>query len=97
MNKGWATYQSLTLSSNFTKDIMGLIVDNQRHFSLTLKNFFKFLITYLGDMDKGWGTYQSLTLSSNLTKVIMRLIVNNQRHFSLTSYVEMQIQQINNK
>ena len=34
MNKGWGTYQSLTLSSNFTKVIMGLIVDNQRHFSL---------------------------------------------------------------
>ena len=38
MNKGWGTYHSLTLSSNFTKVIMGLIVDNQRHFSLILKN-----------------------------------------------------------
>jgi hypothetical protein len=27
----------------------------------------------------------------------MELIVDNQRHFSLSSYVEMQIQQINNK
>ena len=48
-------------------------------------------------MNKGWGTYQFLTLSSNFTKVIMRLIVDNPRHFSLPSYVEMQIQQINNK
>jgi hypothetical protein len=48
-------------------------------------------------MNKGWGTYQSLNLSSNLTKVIMRLIMDNPRHFSLPSYVEMQIQQINNK
>ena len=34
MNKGWGTYQSLTLSSNLTKVIMRLIVDNPRHFSL---------------------------------------------------------------
>ena len=34
MNKGWGTYQSLALSSNLTKVIMRLIVDNQKHFSL---------------------------------------------------------------
>ena len=39
MHKGWGTYQSLTLSSNFTKVIMGLIVDYLRHiFFFDLKN-----------------------------------------------------------
>ena len=64
MNKGWGTYQSLTLSSNITK-VMRLIVDNPSNFSCLVMWKCKFNKSIITE------TITNITTQFQLMEIIM--------------------------